>query len=231
MTKYGSSDELRYRLDKLLRLRQETASLYDQIEAEFDKTYRRYEGTSALVDLVPDFVEALGGLILKGFKILKMPVRYHDMFTGRFVSTSTASRSLKNGESLYENVKTAAKWKLAKDGAKEAAKTYGEKKLEDGLKASAEWLDKTIAWGGPLAAITVKSFFEIGSISFWGSVTVNRMDGKSWSESVTTDAEGVHDQFREKVEQQRDESLGRLDRKIQELRLKLPRSPGGIHRG
>ena len=219
----SSQDQVRQRLAKLIQLRAETASMYEKLDAEIDEYFRHYAIGSMVIDMGPDILNVLRGVALKGWKILKAPVQYRDMKLGTFVRESTWARSVAHGGTRYQNTITVAEKELLKHAARESEAIVREKVIETALTADAKKFDECVRWGVPYAEIVVKSFFDIGSISFWVGVNVNRAEGKSWSESVTSDAEDIKDLAKERIDRQRDSTLERLDRRIDELTRELHR--------
>jgi len=218
-----SQDRLRQRLARLIQLRAETASMYEKLNAEIDEYFRHYEIGSMVIDLVPDILNVLRGVASKGWKILKMPVQYRDTQLGKFVRESTWARSVAHGGTRYQNTVTVAEKELLKHAARESEGIAREKMIETALNVDAKKFDEYVRLGVPYAEIIVKSFFDIGSISFWVGVNANRAEGKSWSDSVTSDAEDIKDQAKERIDRQRNSTLKGLDRRIDELKRELHR--------
>ena len=234
-----AQEELRRRLAKLIQLRAETVSLYDKLTDQLNGDFDHYSLQSMFVDAGPDIAEAFAGIVSKGLKILKIPLRYVDTRAGGFVPKSTWARSVAQGGSRYQSTITLAKKNLAKQSAKKALEIAGnavsDRIKEDAAKKTtkageelllrdrARQFDEYLGLTESCAGILVTSFLNIGSISFWAAVAVNRRDGKSWSESVTEDADDLKERSIGYIEQQKDSSLRLLDRKIDELKREIYR--------
>lgn len=188
---------LQKRLSALTTLRQQSDSLYVQIESELDANIRKYRTVSERVDVAATIANigvSLGQITIKGFAAMKL-----------------------SGAALEE-----ANHELAKDTLK-----FAYEPLRDpALKAGADALGAhpgTVTLFGKSA---IEAFLNIQSPSFWAGVWGNWRSGMSWSQAVTTDPVQTMIDRRNRVEAQRQQTLRSVDQKIQQTQQLLQSLPG-----
>jgi hypothetical protein len=183
---------LQSRLDDLTRLRQQTDSMYQQIESEMNANLRRYDAVANGVDAVATVAELFAGLVsltAKGFAALKL-----------------------SGPALDE-----ANKELAKQGLKLATDP-----LQDpALKVAANQLGAHDGLVWAVGKIGIESFLNIQSPSWWAGVVGNLQDGKSWSQAVATSPEDQLRVAKQRVEAQRQQILQQIDARINDTRALL----------
>jgi hypothetical protein len=183
---------LQGRIDNLMRLRFDTDAMYQRIKADLDNNLQHYENVSRGADAAATVANVLVGL-------------------GNLVVKGVAAMKL-TGSAL-----SAANKQLSK-----AALTFAADPLQDPiLKYGASRINANdgIVWA--VGKTAIEAWLSINSPSWWAALWVNRRDGMTWSQAVTTDPMDVIRAVRDGVERQRANTLRLIDRKIRDSRSLL----------
>ena len=176
---------LQARLTSLVTLRVETDAMYQKIEQGMDENIPNYDRVSRDADAAATVADILVGL-------------------GKLVLKGVAAMKLSGA--------------MLKSANKELAKQTGEfvvDPLKDpALKFAADKIGANdgIVWA--VGKITIESWLNIQSPSWWAGVAGNLEDGKSWSQAVTTDPKDALQATRDGIEKQRQDTLGKIDERI-----------------
>jgi hypothetical protein len=183
---------LQQRLFTLTHLRQQSDELFQKIEDDLKNNLAGYKRVAANADAAATVLQ---------------------LFTGVVSIAAKGWSALKlSGPAL-----DAANEELAKQGVKLATDP-----LQDvGLEIAAKQLGAHdgIVWA--VGKISIESFLNIQSPSWWAGVVGNLQDGKSWSQAVTISPEEQLQANLNQVEAQRQQVLRSVDAQINATRALL----------
>jgi hypothetical protein len=183
---------LQTRLDDLMRLRQQSDALFQQVEGDLDANLRRYKNVASGVDAVATVAQVFTGLVsiaAKGWTAMKL-----------------------TGPAL-----DAANKEIAKQGLKFAVDPL----QEPALRIAANQLGAHDGTVWAVGKLSIESFLNMQSPSWWAGVVGNLQDGKTWSQAVTTSPEEQLQATRDRIESQRRQTLQNIDARIGETRALL----------
>jgi hypothetical protein len=183
---------LQTQLDTLTQLRQQTDALYQQIENDLDANLRQYKKVASEADAAATVAEVMVGLV-------------------SIVAKGWSAMKL-SGPALDE-----ANKELAKQGLQFATDPLQDPALR--IAASQLGAHNGTVWA--VGRLTIESFLNMQSPSWWAGVVGNLQDGKSWSQAVTTSPEEQLQSARDRVESQRRQTLQSIDARINEIRALL----------
>jgi LysM domain len=191
-TSVAVREVLQARLANLMALRGQTDGLYAQIERNMDDNIRKYDQVSRNADAAATVANLLAGLGTLVFKgIAAMKL------SGSALTAANKELTKQTGELIIDPLKDPA-LKLAAD------------------KIGA---NPGIVWA--VGQITIESWLNMNSPSWWAGVVGNLQDGKSWSQAVTNDPREALKATRNAIESQRQNTLKKIDDRIRATQVLL----------
>ena len=183
---------LQERLASLMRLRQDSDTLYRQLEDELDSNLQHYKSVASAVDVAGTLAQVftgLAGIAAKGWAATKL-----------------------TGPAL-----DAANKELAKQGLEFAIDPL----KEPALWLAANKLGASHGIVSVIGKLAIEAFLDIQRPSWWAGVVGELQDGKSWSRAVNSNPEEQIQATRDRIEQQRIYILSQIDSRINETRALL----------